>query len=561
MDRSYKEKLAEPIWQLFSTLEDDIMSDIIRRIKKTGEITSSADWQINLLYLMGNSSEEIETKIKETLNASYPQIFELYDEVIEKEYTRNKVLYEQINAEFIPYDENEQLKQLTDGFRKQSMEGLSNITQSLGFYLDYGNGRLVYTPLSQVYTGYLDNAVYGIASGAFDYNSVLRKVVRQLTNSGLRSVDYASGYCSRVPVAARRAVMTGISQLTGKISDFNAEKLGTQYFEVAWHANARPAHRVWQGQVWTKEQLSSVCGLGTVAGLLGANCYHEYYPFFPGLSERNWTDEWLDEQNRKEDTPKEFGDKEYTAYEATQKQRSMETAMRAQRQKVRLMQEGGDDPEEIMLARAKYQAQLEEYTKFSKKMELVQQRERIYIDGFGRVSPSNETQTSIANKLKEMYNKSSTLDNIKAYEGDLRGLKKYREKVPDADLYHYRLNKALHEKKLVMPKAYVVPARKKPAYILEDLSHKKDPAHIMKRMKERKITDDQVQEYVDSALFALSHYSDTRLAYYSQRGVTVLTRTSDYDGIEWITKTTWSRNDFDETTDLIIKEAKKYGKS
>lgn len=414
MDKSYKEKLAEPIWQRFSFLEDEIMSDIIRRLKKTGEITSTADWQINLLTLMGNSSEEIEARIKETLNASYPEIFELYDEVIEKEYTRNKAIYDQINAEYIPYEENEQLKQLVQGFMSQSLEGLNNITQSLGFYLDYGNGKFVYTPLSEIYQGYLDKAMYGIASGAFDYNTMLRKVVRQLTNSGLRTIDYASGYCSRVPVAARRAVMTGISQLAGKISDMNAEKLGTQHFEVAWHANARPAHRVWQGKVWSKEQLVSVCGLGTVSGLLGANCYHEYYPFFPGLSERSWTDEWLDEQNQKEDITKEFKGKEYNSYEATQKQRSMETAMRAQRQRVRLMQEVGDDPDEIMLAKAKYQAQLEEYTKFSKRMELVEQRERVYIDGLGRVAPSKVSYQKHLKAVAEKERRAIIDSEIKA---------------------------------------------------------------------------------------------------------------------------------------------------
>ena len=38
-------------------------------------------------------------------------------------------------------------------------------------------------------------------------------------------------------------------------------------------------------------------------------------------------------------------------------------------------------------------------------------------------------------------------------------------------------------------------------------------------------------------------------------------KTSDYDGIEWITKTAWSKADFDETTDKILKEAKKYAGS
>ena len=342
--------------------------DIVRRIVKTGEITSTADWQINRLRILGYSSEDIEREIKKTLNASYPEMFELYDKVIEKEYVRDNDVYEQINAEYIPYDQNEQLNQITEAIIDQSCEDLENITNSLGFYLDYGNGRKVLTPLAQVYSGYLDAACYDIVTGAFDYNSVLRRVVTQLTNSGLRKIDYASGRADRVDVAARRAVMTAVSQITGKISEYNAQKLGTEYFEVEWHAGARPTHAVWQGRVWSKEQLYSVCGLGTVTGLLGVNCYHTYYPFFPGLSERNWSDEWLDVKNLEESEPKNFGDKEYTLYEAKQKQRQMELAMRAQREKVRLLQKGKADPDEILLHKAKYQGQLNEYSRFCRKM-------------------------------------------------------------------------------------------------------------------------------------------------------------------------------------------------
>lgn len=58
--------------------------------------------------------------------------------------------------------------------------------------------------------------------------------------------------------------------------------------------------------------------------------------FVPGISVRNWTDEWLEEQNRKENTPNTFNGKEYTLYEAKQRQRQMETCMRAQREKVDL---------------------------------------------------------------------------------------------------------------------------------------------------------------------------------------------------------------------------------
>lgn len=420
MREDYKKQLSGQIEKNFSDLEIRIMEDIVRRIRKTGEITSTADWQINRLKILGYSSEDIENMLKEALGKSYPEMFELYDKVIDWEYVRNKEVYEQVNAEFIPYEENEELQQITEGLIRQSGAELQNITKSLGFYLDYGTGKPVLTPLAQVYQKYLDAACMDIVSGAFDYNTVLRRTVTHLTNSGLRQIDYASGRANRVDVAARRAVMTGVSQLSGKISEMNAEKLGTEHFEVEWHAGARPTHAVWQGRVYSKEELTTVCGLGSVTGLLGANCYHMYYPFVPGISVRNWTDEWLEEQNRKENTPNTFNGKEYTLYEAKQRQRQMETCMRAQREKVDLLKKGGADPDDIMIARAKYQGQLNEYSRFCKKMGLTEERERIYYDMRGRVATNTKKQ-----------NRKYTTDMIRNADRDSKQYYRYRNILGD----------------------------------------------------------------------------------------------------------------------------------
>lgn len=421
MKDDYKNKLASKIASRYQNLEERIMQDIVRRIMKAGEITSTADWQINRLRILGYSSEDIEKEIKKALNASYPEMFELYDKVINWEYVRNKDIYEQINAEYIPFEENGQLKQITEAIIDQSFDDLENVTNSLGFYLDYGNGQKVLTPLSQVYTKYLDAVCCDIVTGAFDYNSVLRRVVTQLTNSGLRQIDYSSGRAKRVDVAARRAVMTAVSQITGKISEYNAQKLGTEYFEVEWHAGARPTHAVWQGRVWSKGQLYSVCGLGTVTGLLGANCYHTYYPFFPGISQRNWSDEWLDAKNEEEAEPKIFNGKQYTLYEAKQRQRQMETAMRAQREKVRLLQHGGADQDEVILHKAKYQGQLNEYSRFCRKMSLTEERERIYYDMRGMVATNNKTQNAMFHP-----------EMIKNATKDIAQYKRYKEVLGDS---------------------------------------------------------------------------------------------------------------------------------
>ena len=207
---SYKDKYVDAIEGQFYDLENRIMADIIRRIKKTGEITSTADWQIGRLQALGYSSEEIESMIMKALNATWPEMFELYDKVIDWEYVRNKKPYEQINAEYIPYEDNEQLRQWTEAAKAQTAGTLQNLTQTMGV-VEQINGQLTFLPLTEFYQRTIDAAILDITSGAFDYNSVLKRTVNTLTRSGIRTIDYASGYSSRIAVAARRAVMTGIT--------------------------------------------------------------------------------------------------------------------------------------------------------------------------------------------------------------------------------------------------------------------------------------------------------------------------------------------------------------
>ena len=381
---------AEKIWR---EAERRIMEDVIRRIKKAGEITSTADYQINRLIEMGKSREEVERIIKEALGATWPEMYEMYDKVAEWEYVRNREIYEQVNDDFLTPEDNKWLRQITEAARKQTKDTLVNMAQSYGFSVLMA-GKRVFTPFAEYYQKYVDTAIQDVVTGGTDYNSAIRKVVTQMTNSGLRVVDYASGHTNRADVAARRAVITGVNQITAQVSEHNAEKLDTEYFEVSWHPCARPDHQTWQGRVFSKKELGTVCGYGTVTGLCGANCRHTFHPFIPGVSERLYPDDWLEEQNKREAQTKEWNGKQLNAYEQTQQQRKMETAMRAQRQKIRLLEEAGADKDDIMLEKAKYQGQLNEYKQFSKKMGLVEQRERIYQDGLGKVATNTKQQNA-----------------------------------------------------------------------------------------------------------------------------------------------------------------------
>lgn len=366
-----------------------IMSDIVRRIKENGEITSAADWQINRLVQLGQSSEEIKAAISEALGASEEITDKLFEDVIRKGYARDESLYKATGKKQIPFKDNEPLQQLISDVTSQTNATLINITQSLGFAQRINN-HVFFTPIADYYQKTLDNAMFDIASGAFDYNTVLKRVVRELTNSGLRTVDYATGWSNRVDVAARRAVMTGMSQLTAQVNEQNAEELDTEWFEISWHSGARPSHW-WGGKWYKKEQLKSICGLGTVTGLCGANCYHDYSPVIPGISEPTYSQEELEKLEKEEKTPIEYNGKQYTKYEALQRQRQLETTMRAQRQEMALLKEGGAEEDDLINCRARYMGTSHEYVKFSEAMGLPQQRERVSADGLGNIMQGKYT--------------------------------------------------------------------------------------------------------------------------------------------------------------------------
>ncbi|MGN0660080.1 MAG: phage minor capsid protein, partial [Oscillospiraceae bacterium] len=356
------ERLSMAYDEPMRRLENRIMSDIIRRIKENGgEITRAADWQIYRLRELGMAQEDINSAIQNALGFSDEDMEKMYSDVIAKGYAYDSELYKKAGVPRIPFTENLELQQLISAVGKQTADEFKNITQSLGFAVRNPDNTLSFLPIAEYYQKTLDNAVTGIASGVFDYNTAIKKAVFELANSGLRTVDYASGHSNRVDVAARRAIMTGLSQLTGKVNESNAEELGTDTYEVTWHSGARPSHQVWQGKWYTYQELVDICGLGTVTGLCGANCYHDYYPVIPGLSEPTYTQEELDRMNAEENKPISYCGKEYTKYEALQRQRQLERRMRAQKQSIKLLEEGGANEDDIVNAKAKYHGISQDY--------------------------------------------------------------------------------------------------------------------------------------------------------------------------------------------------------
>lgn len=246
--------LPSAVEKIFGAMENDIMQDIINRIAENDEITRTADWEMFRMRCLGAVNDDIQSRIKTALNLSNDVLEHMFEKVIEDGYARDEEMYKTTGKQFIPYEENKELQQLVQAVKNQTRGEFFNITGTMGFSVKKPSGNKEFQSIDNYFKDVLDKASMHVLNGTYDYNSMINKVVNEMTNSGVRTIDYESGYSNRVEVAARRAILTGTNQVTSKISEENMKKLDTEYVEVSWHSTARPTHQIWQGRVfhWKK---------------------------------------------------------------------------------------------------------------------------------------------------------------------------------------------------------------------------------------------------------------------------------------------------------------------
>ena len=513
MTQGELEKIPVQITQLFSQLEIRIMSDIVRRIKINGFSTASADWQLTRLQQLGKSEEDIKKWIRMALETTEEEIEKIFSDEVYEQYMKHERAYKINGMEQIPFEENIELQNLIESVRRQTEETLHNITGTMGFVKQDAAGHLKAVELSEYYRTTLDNAMLDIHSGAFSYNTVLMRTINEMTKSGIRWIDYDSGWHNRIDVAARRAVMTGFRQVQGKINEQVAEQLGTDSYEVTFHVGARPTHQPWQGKVWTMKQLKEICGLGTGDGLHGWNCYHDYNAFIPGVSVRTYTDRQLERMIKEENALKTYNGKKYTTYEALQQQRKMETTMRKTRRDIKLMEEGDANEQKVLLKKGRYYGQMQTYVDFSEKMDLPQQLDRIYQDGL----KGNFSSKYAYDKEQERLEKKKQFDIIK---GELK----------DAGIR----GKLMFEATKINIKDFEF-----------------DETHINAERKHN-ITKADAQKFIKEAKIVLERWNGQFMNYYGENG-------SVYVDIKnKIVRTAFKSDEYDDSTRKIVEVMKKH---
>lgn len=411
----YLDTLPDALVLLWQQVEDDILRDIARRIGKLADgdaPTETAAWQLwryqqtralhqDAVKLLARYSGKSDAEIRRILQAAGAEALAADD-----------ALYQALG--FSPSDINSSpalLNLLNAGYR-QTAGTWQNLTATTA------------NTVTRQFETALDRAWLQTSSGAFDYKTAIKRAVDGLAADGLKAVTYPSGHTDTLEVAVRRAVLTGVNQTAAKLQLARAEEMGCEFVEVTAHGGARsdgsqgPAdHAYWQGKVyhiggdvWRDgvfyPDFATATGYGTGEGLCGWNCRHNFFPFWPGISKRNYTDAALEALNAR-DVP--YQGKLYTRYEISQMQRALERRVRSAKRKYLAEDAAGLD---TGAAAAKLKTARQSLAQFVQATGGRQDSARESVSGFGRSAAGRATWAARKHPARDTVVDGGTLYSV-----------------------------------------------------------------------------------------------------------------------------------------------------
>lgn len=377
----------------FDPLIEEIARDVARRIITADfTITDTAAWQIERARVLGVSETELLKRMQRLYPSAEARLAQIFTEAINTSTTQDASLYAKAGLTQPTVSNSPQLQALVASGWERTAGTLLNLTQTRAI----GPNSLLLASVQDQLGAALDLAHMQITSGAFSYDQAIRQAINSLADAGVGAITYPSGRRDALEVVVRRAVLTGVNQTSGSIGLHNARTLGTDLMEITAHPGARPSHAEWQGKIVSlsgrRGYLSTAdIGYGTVTGFQGANCRHNWYPFFEGASEPGWSAKQLAFYENQKLT---YNGKTMSYYDATQTQRALERRVRRYKTRYVMQQQAGQNAQDEAARAACEAAQRaaarrladarEQLADFLDQTGLAKQQLRETVPGFGR---------------------------------------------------------------------------------------------------------------------------------------------------------------------------------
>ena len=400
LSQSAIDNLMQPIIDRQESITMYVIETIAKRVREIGHLLPSDVYKLERLLKTGNDVRKINQEIARLTGLNERDIKKLIKQIALDSYIDTKPYYDYRHKSFIPFEKNIEIQRVVKAVEKQTLGTYKNLSKAQAFMIrDLKNPKkLKPTKIAQTYQSVIDEAIQYVQSGTIDYNTAMRRTIKQLVDSGIRSVEYSpeSGrrYTQRLDTAVKRNLQDGIRAINQGVQDETGKQYGADGKEITVHAMSAPDHEPIQGHQFTNEEYDKLQNEQAFEDLKGRkfeaikrpigvwNCRHFAYSIICGISKPNFTDEQL--KKFKEDHATGYTDKNgkhYTKYECSQKMREMETDIRRHKERYLALKEAGDD-EGAKAERADVSQRVKQYKAFCEACGLSVQMSNCRVDGY-----------------------------------------------------------------------------------------------------------------------------------------------------------------------------------
>lgn len=392
------DKLIQPFIDRQLELEQYVINSIAERVKVIGELSKADVYRLQQLYKIGENARLINKEIARVLNIQETQVKSMIKKVAVETYMDAKPFYDYRHKAQIPLERNIRLQRSIKAVSNQTGGTFKNMSNSkaTGFLIrDSKNPtRLKFQTLQETYQSVVDEAIHNVQSGVMDFNTAMRRTLKQLNDSGFRRVYWDSGYSRRLDSVVRMNIMAGVNQLNQQIQLQIADEINADGIELSAHSFSAPDHEPIQGHIFTIDEfrkLQSETDFEDInhnkfdaipRGIGEWNCRHFPTAIIIAKHKPTWSEEDLEELKEANHSGYELKNgKTLTMYECEQIQRKYETDIRYAKEGYMMAKKAGNDilMEEYKVKIAKLNR---EYTQFSKDCHLTKQRNRASVSGF-----------------------------------------------------------------------------------------------------------------------------------------------------------------------------------
>lgn len=406
------EKLVLPIAQRQEKINNYIVGLIAKRIKKIGTINASDVAKLQEMMYVGGDMRLIEKALAQTTDMNVKELKSiLYKSAIEM-YGDAEKLYTFRGLPYVPFEQNAQLKSLVDAISRETAESFFNLSNTTGFTVWRG-GQKTPIPIRDAYITVVDEAIQAVKANVTDYNASIRRSMRQLINSGVRSFGYNANpeseyfgrtfvtyapdsgrhYTRRLDSAVKQNVLDGVKALNQQMQDAIGEQIGADGKEISVHRFPAEDHAPVQGHIFTNEEYEKLQNEDYSVDVNGNqfppmeraigmwNCKHFTFSVVIGVYPPNYTQEQLDKILQENEKGYTYEGKHYTMYQCTQLQRQYELDIRRAKDGYIAAKSLGDA--ELQSAyKSKVDSLMVEYQTFSAECGLSYKPKNIYVFGY-----------------------------------------------------------------------------------------------------------------------------------------------------------------------------------